>query len=71
MWGNLFDEMPLRRFDGMEECGFGECGGNGEGRCLGMGEGIESSEFEGFGIEDFKEFHCGNSKVTELMEVSL
>ena len=48
MWGNLFDEMPLRRFDGMEECGFGECGGNGEGRCLGMGEGIESSEFEGF-----------------------
>lgn len=60
MWGNLFDEMPLRRFDGKEECGR-----NGEGRCLGMGEGIESSEFEGFGNEDFKKFHCVNSKVRE------
>lgn len=67
VWGNLFDEMPLRRFDGMEECRLGERwdgGGNGEGRCLGlgnrrmgMGEGVERSEFEGFGFEDFKESH--------------
>lgn len=60
MWRNLFDEMPLRRLDGIEESGFSDCCGNGERKCLGLGdmrEGIESSEFEGLRIEESKQFH--------------
>lgn len=47
LWGNVFDEMPLRRFDGIEECGLGDWNwwwdwgrsGKRERPCLGMAVG--------------------------------